>query len=81
MVISYETRIVRESDYSPTSGLFAEIVKKMLQNYPNVNLAQIDVYTKIGPILSICSQDIERKQNSDIYQGPSLCYKCAKNNG
>ena len=64
-----ETRIVRESDYSPTSALFAEIVKKMLQNNPNLNLAKIDVYTKFGQILSICSQDIERKRNSDTYQG------------
>ena len=29
--------------------------------------------------MSIHSHDIERKQNFDIYQGPYLCYKFAKN--
>ena len=30
----------------------------------------VDVHTKFGQILSIYSQDIERKQNSDVNQGP-----------
>ena len=29
---------------------------------------------------SICTKDIERKLNSDINQGPQLCYKFAKIN-
>ena len=37
---------------------------------PNLDLINVNVYTKFGEILSIASQDIERKQNSDINQGP-----------
>ena len=35
----------------------------------NVDLVNDDVYTKFGLILSIRSQDIEQKPNSDINQG------------
>ena len=37
---------------------------------PNVDLVNDNVYTKFGYILSIHSQDIEQKLNSDVYQGP-----------
>ena len=37
---------------------------------PNLDLINANVYTNFGYILSIGSQDIERKRNSDIYQGP-----------
>ena len=40
----------------------------MLYN-PNLDLVNANVYTKFGQILSIGSQDIERKRNSDINQG------------
>ena len=33
---------------------------------------------KFGQISAIYSQDNERKRNSDINQGPQLCYKFAK---
>ena len=36
----------------------------------NIDLVNDDVYTKFGLILSIRSQDIEKKPNSDINQGP-----------
>ena len=36
----------------------------------NVDLVNDDVYTKFGLILSIRSQDIEQKPNSDVNQGP-----------
>ena len=36
----------------------------------NVDLVNDDVYTKFGHILSIRSQDIVYKPNSDINQGP-----------
>ena len=36
----------------------------------NVDLVNDDVYTKFGLILSIRSQDIEKKTNSEINQGP-----------
>ena len=44
----------------------------------NLDLVNMNDYIKFGQTLSICSQDIERKQNSDINQGPKLCYKLAK---
>ena len=37
---------------------------------PNLDLINVNVYTKFGKILSIGSQDIERKRNSYINQGP-----------
>ena len=41
----------------------------MTDNNPNLRLVDVDVHTKFGQILSIHSQDIERKQNSDVNQG------------
>ena len=37
---------------------------------PNLDIINVNVYTKFGEILSIGSQDIERKRNSNINQGP-----------
>ena len=34
-------------------------------NNPNVDLFNINAYIKFGEILSICSQDIERKQQTE----------------
>ena len=42
----------------------------MTANNPNLALVNINTYIKFGEILSICSQDIEWKQNSGINQGP-----------
>ena len=39
-------------------------------NNPKLNLVNINAYIKFGENLSICSQDIERKQNFGINQGP-----------
>ena len=36
----------------------------------NVDLVNDNVFTKFGLILSIPSQDIEQKPNSDVNQGP-----------
>ena len=47
-----------------------KILRKMTGNNPKLDLVNVDVHTKFGQILSICSQDIERKQNSDVNQGP-----------
>ena len=41
----------------------------MTGNNPKLDLVNVDVHTYFGQILSIRSQDIERKQNSDINQG------------
>ena len=35
-----------------------------------LNRVNVNVHTKFGQILSIHSQDIERKRNSDAHQGP-----------
>ena len=48
----------------------AKILQKMTGNNPKLDLVNTDVHTKFGHILSIRSQDIERKQNSDVNQGP-----------
>ena len=47
-----------------------KILRKMTGNNPKLDLVNVDVHTKFGRILSICSQDIERKRNSDVNQGP-----------
>ena len=36
----------------------------------NLDLININAYTKFGEILSICSQNIEWKQNYGVNQGP-----------
>ena len=41
-----------------------------MHNNPNLNLVNINADAKFGQIPSICSQDIERKWNSDINQRP-----------
>ena len=41
----------------------------MMCNNPNVDLVNMNAYIKFGEILSICSQDIEQKQNLGINQG------------
>ena len=51
----------------------------MTGNNRNLDLVNIDAYTKFGEILSICLEDVEWKQNSDMNQGQKLCYKFAKN--
>ena len=48
-------------------------------NNPNIDLVNRNAYIKFGEILSIYSQDIERKQNFGVNQGPLLWYKLAKN--
>ena len=46
-----------------------KILQKMTGNNPKLDLVNVDVHTKFGQILSIRSQDIERKRNSDVNQG------------
>ena len=47
-----------------------KILRKMTGNIPKLDHVNVDVHTKFGQILSISSQDIERKRNSDVNQGP-----------
>ena len=53
-------------------------LQKMIGNNPNLDLVNINEHTIFGQNLSICSQDIEQKRNSDINQGPLLYYKWSK---
>ena len=46
-----------------------KILQKMTGNNPKLDFVDVDVHTKFGQILSICSRDIERKRNSDVNQG------------
>ena len=46
-----------------------KILRKMTGNSPKLDLVNVDVHTKFGQILSIRSQDIEQKRNSDVNQG------------
>ena len=41
----------------------------MTANNPKLDLVNVNVHTKFGQILSIESQDIERKRKSDVNQG------------
>ena len=50
------------------------------KTYNSVDFVDDNVYTTFGLNLSIRSQDIEQKPNSDVNQGPQLCCKFAKNN-
>ena len=45
-------------------------LRKTTIYFTSVDLVNDDVYTNFGLILSIRSQDIEQKPNSDINQGP-----------
>ena len=46
-----------------------KILRKMAGNNTKLDLVNINVHTKFGLILSIGSQDIEWKRNSDVNQG------------
>ena len=45
-------------------------LRKTKINNTNVELVNDNVYTKFGLNMSIRSQDIEQKPNSDVNQGP-----------
>ena len=47
-----------------------KILRKKTGNNPKLDLVNVDVHTKFGRILSIRSQDMEQKRNSDLNQGP-----------
>ena len=50
----------------------------MMGNNPKLDLVDVGAHKKICQILTICSQGIEQKQNSDINKEPKLCQKFAK---
>ena len=43
-----------------------KILQIITGNNPKLDHVNVDVHTKFGPILSIYSQDIEQKRNSDV---------------
>ena len=45
-------------------------LRNMTANNHNLDLVSMYAYIKFGEILSNCSQDIERKQNFGVNQGP-----------
>ena len=47
-----------------------KILRKMTGYNLKLDLVNVDVHTKFSQILSILSQAIKRKQNSDVNQGP-----------
>ena len=47
-------------------------------NNPNLDCVNIKAHTKFGQILSLYSQDIERKQNSDKSRAITLLQICEK---
>ena len=51
------------------SNSVANLQKTKIYN-TNIDLVNDNVFTKFGLILSIPSQDIEQKPNSDVNQGP-----------
>ena len=52
------------------SNSVANLQKKKKKYNNNIDLVNDNVFTKLCLILSIRSQDIEQKPNSDINQGP-----------
>ena len=47
-----------------------KMMLKMTGNNHKLHLVNVNMHTKFGQILSIGSQDIGQKQNSDVNQGP-----------
>ena len=46
-----------------------KILRKMMGDNPKLDHVNVDVHTKFGQIVSVCSRDIEWKTNSDVNQG------------
>ena len=67
----------KSKNYIPPHTSYAGGIK-MVGNNPKLDLVNVDVHTKFSQIPSIPSQDIMRKQNSDVNQGPSLRHNLAK---
>ena len=51
----------------------------MTCNNPKLDLINMNAYIKLSENQSICSKDIEGKQNSGVNQGSLLWYICPKN--
>ena len=51
-------------------GNSVEILPIIMGNNPKLNLINVDVHTMFSQILSVHSQDTERKQNFEVNQRP-----------
>ena len=60
-----ETKFQRQS-----RAVTVKILQKMMGDNSKLDLVNVNMHTKFGQILSYGSQDIERKRNSDVNQGP-----------
>ena len=58
------------SDVNQGLLLGQNFAEKMTGNNAKLDHVNVDVHIKFGQILSICSRDIDWKQNSDVNQGP-----------
>ena len=58
---------IEQKPNSDTSRAITLVINmlKMAGTNPNQDLVHINAYTKFGRIMSICSPDIQQKQNSD----------------
>ena len=61
---------INEISISIKGHNYVENEQKLLFNYPNLHLVNINAYTKFDRNPQVNSQDIEHKQNSDVDQGP-----------
>ena len=68
---------IQDIERKRNSDLKAKTIKKYVTNEskltgnnPNLDLVNMNAYIKFGEIMPICIQDIERKRNSDVNQGP-----------
>ena len=56
-----------------------QMSEKIMCNNPKLDKVNLNAYIKFGGILSIRFQDIERKRNFGVNQGPKLWYKFWEN--
>ena len=61
-------RILNGSEIWRKSMANGTNMQKMMCNNPNVDLVNMNAYIKFGEILSVCSQNIEWKQNFGVNQ-------------
>ena len=61
---------IKEISISIKDHNSVENEQNTLFNHPNLNLVNINAFTKFDRNQQINSQDIEHKQNSDFNQGP-----------
>ena len=64
------------SDINQGPLLPCKFLKKLTSNNANLDLVNFNICAEFGQILSTCTQDIEREQNSVINQGPNLLQIC-----